>query len=130
MPNRNYGTFIADVKRGNIPSVVYLHGSEDVLKDEAIDAIASRVLEPSTRDFNLDIRSATTLDPEEAEILCTSLPMLADRRLAVIRDTEAWNRRAKAKGAILRYLAKPAPETVLVLVQGSASAAPDDELRA
>jgi len=43
----------------------------------------------------------------------------------VIRDTESWNKRARAKAAVLRYLERPAAETVLVLVQGAARR--DDE---
>jgi len=44
----------------------------------------------------------------------------------IIREVEAWNKRARGKAALLRYLEKPAPEIVVVLVQG---AAPRDDER-
>src|ERR1051326_2311063 len=52
--------------------------------------------------------------------------MMADRRVVIIREVEAWNKRARGKAALLHYLEKPAPETVVVLVQG---AAPRDDER-
>jgi DNA polymerase III delta subunit len=44
--------------------------------------------------------------------------MMADRRVVVVRDVEAWKRKTKAKQAAVAYLERPSPETVLVLVQG------------
>jgi DNA polymerase-3 subunit delta len=126
----SYDSFFRAVRKGEIPSVIYLHGPEDVLKEEAIAEILDRVLDPSLRDFNLDQRSATTLDAEGAETLCQSLPMMAERRVAIIRDVEAWAKRAKAKSTVLKYLERPAPETVLILVQGSGEDAVDPDLAA
>jgi DNA polymerase-3 subunit delta len=90
-----------------------------VLKDEAVRAVLDHVVDPSLRDFNYDQRGASQLDPEAVETLCNTLPMMAERRLVVIREIEAWQKRARAKAAILHYLEKPAVETVLVLVQGA-----------
>jgi len=106
------------VLKGEIPPAIYLHGPEEVLKDELVREVLDRLLDPSLRDFNLDLRSAASLTPEDAETLLNTLPMMADRRVAVIRDVEAWNKRARAKQTVLRYLERPAPETVLILVQG------------
>ncbi len=40
------------LKRGAPDPVYYLHGDEDVLKDEAIAAVLDRAVEPGARDFN------------------------------------------------------------------------------
>ena len=85
------------------------------------------MLDPGLRDFNLDIRSAQQLEPEDVLSLCTTLPMMADRRVVVVRDVEAWKRKTRGKKAVLEYLQKPIPETLLVLVQGAASEAKDDK---
>lgn len=130
MPSQAFDPFFKAIRKGEIPNAVYFCGSEDVLKDEAVAEIVARVLDPSLKDFNFDQRSATDLDPETAETLCNTLPMMADRRVVVIRDVEAWNKRAKAKAAILRYLERPAAETVLLLVQGGLEPDPDGELAA
>jgi DNA polymerase-3 subunit delta len=130
MPVVTFDGFFRRILKGDIPRVVYLFGSEDVLKEEAIEELLDRVVDRSLRDFNVDIRSAATLEPEQAETLCHTLPMMTDRRVVVLRDVESWSRRTRAKGTVLRYLEHPAPETVLVLVQGSAESAPDPELAA
>jgi len=119
MPKTPFEAFSKQIKAGNVPPAIYLYGEEDVLKDEAVRAILDRVVDPGLRDFNYDQRSASQLDPEAVETLCNTLPMMADRRLVVIREIEAWQKRAKAKAAVLHYLEQPAAETVLVLVQGA-----------
>ena len=119
MPKLPFDVFSRQIKSGDIPPAIYLYGDEDVLKDEAVCAILDAVVDPGLRDFNYDIRSASQLDPDHVEALCTTLPMMANRRLVVIRDVEAWNKRARAKAAVLHYLGKPAAETVLILVQGA-----------
>lgn len=130
MPQQTFDTFFKALRKGEVPGAVYLHGPEDVLKEEAVAEIVSRVLDPSLKDFNFDQRSAGELDAEQTETLCQTLPMLADRRVVVIRDVEQWNKRAKGKAAVLRFLKRPAPETVLVLIQSAADPDPDAELAA
>ena len=128
MPKVTFDSFYKALRKGEIPNTVYLYGVEDVLKEEAIAEIMARTLEPSLKDFNFDQRSAADLDPEQAETMCQSLPMMADRRVAIIRDVEAWNKRAKAKATVLKYLERPASETILILVQGSGELEIDDDL--
>lgn len=128
MPSRSWDDLYKAIRKGDLPVAVYLHGTEDPLKDEAIAELLDRALDPSLRDFNLDIRSAASLDPDDVATLLTTLPMMADRRVVIIRDVEAWTKRAKARQAVLRELASPAPETLLILVQGPGEEAPDAEL--
>jgi DNA polymerase-3 subunit delta len=128
MPSQSFDAAFKALRKGEVPPALYLYGPEEVLKEEAIRELIDRTLDPSLRDFNLDQRSAVTLDPDDVEALCTTLPMLAARRVVIIRDVEAWSRRAKAKTQVLRYLDRPVPETVMVLVQGSADPDPDTDL--
>jgi DNA polymerase III subunit delta len=114
--------------KGELAPVYYLHGPEDVLKDEAVRTILDRALDPGLRAFNLDQRSAAQLDPEEIHSLCNTLPMLAERRVVVLRDVEGWKRKTRGRAEFLRYLERPSTETVVVLVQGSAEDAEDKEL--
>jgi DNA polymerase III subunit delta len=116
------------LKKGDLAPVYYLHGPEDVLKDEAIRMILERALDPGLRDFNFDQRSAAQLDPEEIHSLCNTLPMLAERRVVVLREVEGWRRKTKGRAEFLRYLERPSAETVVVLVQGAAEDAEDKEL--
>ena len=116
-----------DVRKGAFAPAYLLHGSEEILKDEMARVIMEQALDPSTRDFNLDQVSAAALDDEAVESLCNTLPMMADRRVVVIRDLDAWKRRAKAKSAFLRYLDRPSDSTVVVLLHAGDDA-PDKDL--
>lgn len=107
--------------------VYYIHGAENILKDEALTLILDRALDPGTRDFNLDLVSAQQLDPADLPAACATLPMMAERRVVVLRDVEAWKRKSKAKLPAVNYLDKPMPDTVLVIVQGN-DEDPDDDL--
>src|SRR5256885_10639501 len=48
-------------------AVYYLHGDEDVLKEEAVRALVDRALDPGARDFNFEQRRAGDLDPRSEE---------------------------------------------------------------
>ena len=128
MPEQTFDTTLRALKKGDVSAVYYLVGAEDLLKADLVREITDRVLDPSLRDFNFDQRTATSLDPEELSTLLNTLPMMADRRVVILRDVEGWQKKARGRAELLRYLAKPAAETVLVLVQGSADPDPEAEL--
>ena len=104
----------------------YLHGSEAILKDEALALLLDTTLDPGLRDFNLDIVSAQQIEPDQLAAACSTLPMMADHRVVVLRDVEAWKRKSKGKQPAVKYLERPAPETVLIIVQGNDDDADDD----
>ena len=58
MPALNLDALFRGLAKGEIAPVYYLHGPEEILKDEAVRAILDRALDPALRDFNLDQRSA------------------------------------------------------------------------
>src|SRR5688500_20122521 len=102
MPSLSFDSFSKQIKARDIPAATYLYGGGDVLKDEAVRAVLDRVVDPGLREFNHDVRSAAQLDPDAVEALCTTLPLMADSRLVVILDEEAWNKQAQGKSAVLR----------------------------
>ncbi|HEU5305206.1 MAG TPA: DNA polymerase III subunit delta [Gemmatimonadales bacterium] len=130
MPAHSPDALFRSLNKGELEPVYYLHGSEDVLKDEAVRAIVDRAVDPSLRDFNFDQRSAAQLGAEEVNALCNTLPMLADRRVVVLRDVEGWKRKTKGRAELLRYLAHPSQQTVVVMVQGADEENEDKELAA
>ncbi len=128
MPPQPLDAFYRALRKGEPAGAYYFHGPEDILKDEAVRALVDRALDPSLRDFNLDQRSAPQLDPESLFSLCATLPMMAERRVVVLRDVEGLKRKPKVRAALLAYLERPSPETVLILVQGAGEEAEDKEL--
>jgi DNA polymerase III subunit delta len=117
----------AALAKGPAASAYYLFGGEPILKDQALAALIDGVLDPGLRDFNLDLLSATQVEPDGLAAACSTLPMMAERRVVVLRDVEAWKRKTRAKTAAVTYLEHPAPETVLVMVQGNGDK-PDADL--
>lgn len=123
---------LRSLKKGaRVPEPVYLlYGDEDVLKDEAVRALADAAV-GSSRDFNLDVRFAPDLTPESFHALVNTPPMLADRRAVVIRGMEhLGKRKTKLRDEIVRYLAAPNPTTLLVLVVAAGEEPDADILRA
>jgi DNA polymerase-3 subunit delta len=128
MSSHSFDALFRSLSKGDLAPVYYFFGLEDVLKDEAVRSILERAFEPGMRDLNLDQRSASQLDAEEVHALCNTLPMMAERRVVVFREVEAWKRKTKARAEFLRYLERPSPQTLVILVQGSSDESEDQDL--
>ena len=114
------------ITSGTFDRAYLLHGGNDFLKDAAVRQIVDRAVDPGVRDFNVEVRRAGDVDAEAMESLLGTPPMMADRRVVVLRDVGALRKPARA--ALDRYLANPAPDAVLVLV--AAAGATDKSLEA
>ena len=125
----SFDALLRALKQGEPDLVYYLHGEEDVLKDEAVRALVDRAVPPAVRDFNLDQRSAAELDAESLHALLNTPPMLAERRAVVLRGVEQLRPKSKARDALLAYLKNPSAATLLLLVQTDAEA-PEADLAA
>jgi DNA polymerase-3 subunit delta len=106
---------------GRIAPVYYLHGEEPRLRDEALSAIRSALFGEgaAAEVFNVDRLDAETADPAELIDAANQLPVLAPRRLVIVRSAERLLRAdtgAGDEGALSRYLRKPSPVTCLVLL--------------
>ena len=122
-----FDALLRSLKQGVPDPVYYLHGEEDVLKEEAVRALLQRAVDPAARDFNVDQRGAAELEPESFNALVNTPPMLAVVRAVVIRGMEQLRKTSKVRQELLRYLDAPNPSTVLILVHG-AGESPDAEL--
>jgi DNA polymerase-3 subunit delta len=129
MPAASFAAVRSSLERGKLVPVYYLTGDEEVLKDELVDAIVDSAVDPSNRDFNLDVRSAADLDGESFHALVETPPLLAERRAAVVRNLEQWRKNSKVWRVVESYVSQPSSTTVLVLVHG-AGQAPDKTLTA
>jgi DNA polymerase-3 subunit delta len=105
--------------------VYYFHGDDEFLKEDAARRLAEAVVDPSTRDFNLETRRGGDLDGEVLGSLLGTPPMMAERRMIVVRDVAALKKDARA--ALDRYLERPASDLVLLLI-AAAGTKPDKTL--
>ncbi len=94
--------------------VYYFHGDDEYLKEQALRELLDVALDPSTRDFNCEVRTGDALDAETLGSLLGTPPMLAERRAVVVRDVHALRKPVRAE--LDRYLRVPAADAIVVLV--------------
>ena len=111
----------AALKKRVFDPVYYLFGEDDFLKEQAARDVIDAAADPATRDFNLEIRRANELDAEGLHALLSTPPMLAERRVVVVRDVDKMKKGVRT--LLDRYLTRPAHDTVLVLVAPSGAKA-------
>jgi len=95
----------------------YFHGDDEFLKDEMVRQVIEAVVDPATRDFNLDVRRGMDVDGESLLSLLSTPPMMADRRLVVVKDVHALKK--DAREALNQYLTRPTPDVIALLVSPS-----------
>lgn len=127
MAGKEYKDMLKRIRDGDFERVYYLHGDEDFLKEDAIQRLIARAVDPGTRDFNLDVRRAAEIDTETLTALLATPPMMAERRVVVLRDVSAM--RKEVRKVLDGLLKSPAPDTVLVLTE-TAGTKPDRKLAA
>jgi DNA polymerase-3 subunit delta len=101
------------LKRRSFDGAYYITGEDDYQKDDAVRQLVDAALDPSSRDFNLDVRRAADLDAETLGSLLSTPPMMAERRVIVVRDAGALKK--DARKALDHYLKTPAPDLLLIL---------------
>lgn len=104
----------AALKKRVFDPVYLFFGDEEFLKDASVRELIDATVDSATRDFNLEQRRGSELDPEALDSLLSMPPMLADRRVVVIRDIDKLKKDARL--LLGRYLARPSADTILVLV--------------
>jgi DNA polymerase-3 subunit delta len=120
-PASDFKALRAAVKARAFAPAYYLHGDDDYLKDEELKKIVDAAVDPATRDFNLELLRGAELDAETLGSMVSTPPMMAERRVVVIREVNALKKDARAM--LDRYLKHPAPDLLLLLVAPSGAKA-------
>jgi DNA polymerase-3 subunit delta len=107
------------LETGGFEPVYVFHGADDYLKDEWVRLVMAHALDESTRDFNCDVLRGPDVEVSALSAALEALPMLAARRLVILRDPGAMKKPQRER--LERYLATPAPDVVLLLVVPSSA---------
>jgi DNA polymerase-3 subunit delta len=107
------------LKRRSFDGAYYISGDDDYQKDDAVRELIDAALDSGSRDFNLDVRRGADLDPETLGVLLSTPPMMAERRVIVIRD--AGMLRKDARKVLDEYLQHPALDLLLLLTMAAGS---------
>lgn len=109
-----FKTLKAALASGTFDPVYVFHGADDHLKDENVRAVVARATEAATREFNYEMLRGGETDVSTLAAALDALPLLAERRVVVLRDPGAMKKAAKDR--LGTYLKRPAPELLLLLV--------------
>ena len=109
--------FFAAVKRGDIAPVYFFQGEEEHIKEHALAALRKRLLPEG-----LEALNETILQNPPAEAIIESaetLPMMADRRLVLVRDSALLGSgkaagEAEDSARLVAYLDNPPPSACIV----------------
>jgi DNA polymerase-3 subunit delta len=107
---------LKSLQKGRLGPLYLFYGPGEFQMEKLLDRIKESLIPAAVRDLNLEVVYGG--ETGSAEILqhAQSLPFLADRRLIIVRRTEAFS--AEALEPFLTYLEKPAPSTCLIFVAG------------
>lgn len=119
MARANLASALKQVERGEPDPIYYLTGEEEVRKEEFVEALTDLIVDPSTRDFNLEARRATDLDAEGLSVLLDTPPVLASVKLVILRGVDQWRKNSKVWKYLLEYARGPSQTTVLILIHSS-----------
>ena len=115
------------LKRGIFDGAYYIHGEDDFQKDDALRQLVDAAVEPAMRDFNMEVTRAQDLDAKSLDAALSALPMMADRRILVVRDAGALKK--DARKVLDKYLANPSPDVLVLLVETSGEKVDKDLVR-
>ena len=95
----------------NFKPLYFFYGEETFLIDELEALLVERALAPHERDFNLDVVYGAEHEGGAALALCAGYPVMAERRVVIIRDFE----KLKEHRPFAAYAERPNPSAVVVL---------------
>ncbi len=107
-----------ELAAGQVRPAYLLAGAESLLRDDALDAIEEAVLAEGPRDFNLDRLEVGPATPGRLEEALAGLPVMASRRLVVLREPEGRGPRLDASwGEVIeRWVSEAGADASTVLV--------------
>jgi DNA polymerase-3 subunit delta len=99
-------------QRKNFAPLYLLHGEERWFIDRLQDVLLDHAVAPHERDFNFDLFYGAETDARAALNACQAFPMMAERRLVIIRDFD----RMKENTLFKSLAEQPNPACVVFLV--------------
>lgn len=103
-----------ELESGDFSPLYLLHGPGGFFRDEAEGMIRKAALAGAAAGFNFDRFDPEGFDIRRALGSANTLPMMADRRLVLIRDLHRLD--ASSQAQLAEYAKAPNPTTVLLLV--------------
>lgn len=100
-----------ELAKGTLRPAYLLGGEEPLLRDDALAAVRSIVLDGTANDFNLDRLDGRTTSPDQLRDSVRALPVMAQHRLVILIEPEA------ARGAAGKQMGTVLAEVVAELAE-------------
>jgi DNA polymerase-3 subunit delta len=113
-----YQAVLQDIRKGRIAPAYLFHGEEQFLAEQLSDAIVQTAFGAPKDDFNLHVFHAREHDASAIVNAAMSFPMLADRKVVIVRDADQL--RKEDRDSLTAYLQHPLASTSLVVVASKA----------
>lgn len=110
--------FIKKIKTGPIAPVYLLQGDEPYFIEIVSNALEQSLVDESMRDFDQLVIYGKDIDIPGIIANARRLPMMSPRMAVIIKEAQevkSWKREEECE-ALINYLKKPSPTTVLVFV--------------
>lgn len=105
--------FSRAVDKGEFAPLYLLYGDEPYLVERAVKKLLERAVDPSFRDFNLNVFYGNECKGDEVFSAAQTLPMFAERRVVLVKKGGELS--AAAMEILLSYVQDPCPGTCLIL---------------
>lgn len=102
--------------QGNFKPLYFFYGEEGYFMDELQKLLIAHALQPNEHDFNLDIVFGPEASTASVLAQCAALPMMAERRVVIVRGFEKLDEKSEAKKAFKDYAEHPNPSAVVMLL--------------
>jgi len=104
----------SEVRAGKIAPYYYLFGDERYLITKAVSILTKKLMQSGMGDFNLDKLSMTENSMENVLSSAYMLPMMADKRLIIVRDAEKI--KEKDSALFLNFMENPVETSCIVFI--------------
>jgi DNA polymerase-3 subunit delta len=105
---------LKSLQEGQFSPVYLFYGPGEFRMEKVLDQIKATLIPEGMRELNLEILYGGETEPEKVLAHARSLPFLAERRLIIVRRTEAFP--AERLAGFLPYFENPCVSTCLVFV--------------
>lgn len=107
---------LASIRKGDFAPVYILHGEEPYYLDMISNALEQSVVSEDERDFDSNIFYGIDADPDMVITSAKQFPVLARRRLVMLKEAQSIRGGKNALDHLAPYVARPNDGTVFVIV--------------
>jgi len=98
------------IKNKEISPLYLFIGEEEFFKEKARNILKDRILTSEGKTFNYDVLNSVEVKEEDIFKLATSMPMMSDRRLIIVKNFE----KLKETKLLERYIENPSQNSVVI----------------